>query len=405
MRTRKRASTTELAKGSYGQTLFGVTTTTPYKVAVGEDQTFLDDIHPWWNYHRKEGARKGPLVGKFNIGGPMSSTRRRLGLVFLPQVVESSSLSGGTFKLTGPRVPEHFYQSTGTSQYGTVPLPPTDAELNGWGTSGVNRTIPTSPAWNAAQFIGELHEGLPKIPLKGLIKERSTNSIGGEYLNYQFGIRPFISDYKKYNYAFNKSDEIERHLIAGSGKLIQRSVSLLNEETVTQSSSTVNLYPLIPWVAASRNQVLETITTRVSREVWFSGTYSYLYKPSSNPIKNQLDRLRHVYGIDPSISTSWELMPYSWLVDWHTNIGTVLENMSLFAKDGLVMRWGYVMCRQKVIKTFSFPPYGYINLVSETLARRPGNPFGFASNPIDYNSRQWAILSALGISKGPHIRF
>jgi len=398
MRTRSRASTEILKKGSYGQTLFGVTTTTPYQVSVGVNQTTLDETHPWWSYH------EGKLRGKFNIGGNFTSTRRRLGHVFLPIVKESAILSGNTFSLTGPRVPEQFYSNTGLSNYGAVPLVPSDAQLNAWGTSGVNRTVPTAPAWNLAQFMGELHEGLPKIPLKNLLKDKSTGAIGGEYLNYQFGISPFINDFDGLKSAIIKSDDLERQLIAGSGKLIHRSASLLSEQTtVVNSITTQGLYPTIPWVSPSRNQVQVTKTTRTSREVWFSGTYSYLYRPSSNPIKNQLDRLRHVYGIDPSISTAWELMPYSWLIDWQTNVGQVLENVSLFAKDGLAMRWGYVMCHQVTGVEYSFAPYGSIELITETRYRRIGNPFGFASTYDGYTSRQKAILAALGISKGPHL--
>ncbi len=397
-RTRSRADTIEVGKGGYTQTVFGVPTSTSYKITIGENQTMTDEVHPFWNYH------KGNLVGKFNIGGPMASTRRRVGHVFLPSVGMGSTIAGGVFKGSGPRVPERFYQASGIGQYAPAPLVPTDNELNGWGTSGVNRTIPTSPAWNAAQFLGELHEGLPKMPLKGLLKERTTNSVGGEYLNYRFGIQPFISDFQSAKHAFEKEDQIIRQLIAGSGKKIQRSVSLLRETSTTESRSTQGLYPLIPWVPASQNQVLETITTSSSREVWFSGTYSYYYKPSDNPFINQMDRLRLVYGIDPSVSTAWELMPYSWLLDWQANTGEVMENITRFANDGLVLRWGYVMCRQRVSRTYSFPPFGSIELHTEQLTRRPGNPFGFASNPANYNGRQWAILAALGISKGPHIR-
>lgn len=398
MRSRSRAKTVTVGSGGYSQTLFGVTTNTPYKITVGENQTMLDEVHPWWTYH------EGKLQGKFNIGGSMTSTRRRISHHDLPVKAESATLSGNTFKLTGPRVPEQFYQATGISNYLAAPSVPTDNQLNAWGTRGVNRTIPTSPAWNLAQFMGELHEGLPKIPLKNLLRDKSTKGLGGEYLNYQFGISPFINDFDQLKSAIIKSDDLERQLIAGSGKLLSRRVSLVNEMTTSESKTTQGLYPQIPWVSPSKNQIQVTKTVHSFTNVWFSGTYSYLYKPSANPVKNQLDRLRHVYGIDPSISTAWELMPYSWLIDWQTNVGEVLENVSLFAKDGLAMRWGYVMCHQIELVTYSFAPYGSISLLTENKIRRPGNPFGFASTYDGYTNRQKAILAALGMVKGPHLR-
>jgi hypothetical protein len=136
--------------------------------------------------------------------------------------------------------------------------------------------------------------------------------------------------------------------------------------------------------------------------VWFSGCYSYYYPKLDNPLLAKMREIRHIYGLEINPALMWELSPYSWLADWHFNIGTVLENMSRFANDGLAMRWGYIMCHQVVTKTISWDGNS-VSLTSERKTRRAGNPYGFAMNPSSYSGRQMAILAALGISKGPRL--
>jgi hypothetical protein len=370
-----------------------------YPLVALEDQKTLDESHSKFWTRRN--------VGRFNVGGEFTSTKRWVSTSYGPdnQIARLDwPALKGIYQVTGPRVPQSLFNIA--SSYASYPAAPTANDMNLWGTAGVNRTIPTSPIWNAAQFIGELHEGLPKIPLKGLA-EVSSRGVGSEYLNYQFGIQPFLSDGSTALAAWKGANDRIKWLTRHSGERIRRRVSILEESQTTSTESTDTLYPIFPptWPGATvlnATPLKTTITS--SRSVWFSGCYSYYFKPAPDSFHRGTQKARLIYGLDPSISTVWELLPYSWLVDWHANVGQVMENMSRFASDGLVMRWGYTMCHQLVKKEMSWRG-GSITFFTERKTRRYGNPFGYATDIGSYTSRQWAILGALGISRGPNIRF
>jgi hypothetical protein len=120
--------------------------------------------------------------------------------------------------------------------------------------------------------------------------------------------------------------------------------------------------------------------------------------------------MKFVYGFNITPEILWELTPWSWLADWETNMGTVLHNLSAFAQDGLVMRWGYAMEEKISSVTYDLSGGRFFNGEStdctqtfETIRRQRWNatPYGFGLNPDGFTARQWSILAALGISRAP----
>jgi hypothetical protein len=150
--------------------------------------------------------------------------------------------------------------------------------------------------------------------------------------------------------------------------------------------------------------------------VWFSGDFTYYLFGSDDDAFSKLRRsqeeIREVYGaVGPS--TVWNLIPFSWAADWITNTGDVLTNIEAFARDGLVMHYGYIMerCEVHVDRVVRGAYLGDIDpslstdLPSEVrtsfsiiqMRRRKATPFAFGLNQADLTTRQWAILGALGI--------
>jgi hypothetical protein len=118
-----------------------------------------------------------------------------------------------------------------------------------------------------------------------------------------------------------------------------------------------------------------------------------------------------VLGVLPNPETFYNLTPWSWLVDWKLNVGDVLKNITYLGKDGLVMRYGYIM--EKIVRVetdtlsglvsnTSSAPYPTIVQRYTTVSKRRirATPYGFGLNPASFSKKQWAILAALGISKG-----
>jgi hypothetical protein len=114
------------------------------------------------------------------------------------------------------------------------------------------------------------------------------------------------------------------------------------------------------------------------------------------------------FGLTISPELLWELTPWSWAVDWFTNTGDVISNISDSQKYGLVMPYGYMM--EHSITKYTYEPVGWklkdnlgtvqpISFVKETKRRKTAHPFGFGVTDSDLDSGQVAILSALGLSR------
>ena len=86
-----------------------------------------------------------------------------------------------------------------------------------------------------------------------------------------------------------------------------------------------------------------------------------------------------------------------------------MKNLTAFSNDSLVMRWGYIMCKYTCRDTYLLEgvrlkgmPSGPVSqtFVTQVKKRNRATPYGFGLDPATFTTRQWAILGALGISRG-----
>jgi hypothetical protein len=161
---------------------------------------------------------------------------------------------------------------------------------------------------------------------------------------------------------------------------------------------------------------VRTDTNSWVKTQWFSGAFTY-YLPGVNDFAGKLLReeaeMRHLYG-GLSVDTAWNLFPFSWAADWVTNAGDVIHNVSAFARDGLVMPWGYVMeknelrnyrkvegahfdANRMVDDVFHFPDVVSTTFTATKMRRRKATPFGFGLDVSGFTTRQKSILAAVGI--------
>jgi hypothetical protein len=309
------------------------------------------------------------------------------------------------------------------------------------GATAIARTIPTNPASGVGQALGELRQ-VPAIPGKALIRSLSKGSSAfqrasekgragaDEYLNWEFGIKPVLSDAREFVKAQHNADRIVKQLARDSGRLIRRRFDFPVEHTIENFSlgsfgrhpgfdirldeSTVNGVPII--------RTRETLT-----RAWFSGAYTYHYSQGETLWKRMMaaeQRANRVYGLRLSPALLWELAPWSWLVDWKSNLGDVITNVSAFSKDGLVLAWGYIMTDMIIVDTYSYTGVGSfysptsrdgrtqrsntrngvsVSFQTRVKKRLKATPYGFGLDPnwSDLTTRQLSILGALGISRAP----
>lgn len=300
-----------------------------------------------------------------------------------------------------------------------------NSELDARGSTAIARTIPTNPSADFSVFLGEmLREGIPSVIGAGLAKSRLKDyrKVGGEYLNVQFGWLPLISSIRELAQSIVNAEALIHQLIRDSGRNVRRQF-VFPVETSSWVNETVGDTRTYPWpllnsIHYNYGSAKRVTVTTHERRLSFSGCYTYHLELGSST----LDRLnrnaqfaKKLLGLRLSPDVFWNLAPWSWLVDWVSNAGDVLHNVSAFQQDGLVLRYGYVMehtiSKHEVSvvglnmrnSSGSFIPVPPLSMTYglETKRRRKATPYGFGLELSGFDARQWAILGALGLSRGP----
>lgn len=367
-----------------------------------------------WQLTSSEGHQISAIRKKSgkDVGGPFYTKKWEHVLSEPRQLAVTAGNSSITTTVVGPVLAAvagtGISIPTPASGYPAV-LPDTPVStLDGLGTTAIARTIPTNPVADTAQFLGELREGLPSIPGRALIKSNlHPSSFGGEYLNYQFGIKPIISDYRKYAKAVRESEKILRQLERDSGRNVRRRYDFASDSK-TISSSKANTLPVVgPSKAVSTGTLITEIHDQV--DYWFEGAYTY-HLPPQGSWQRYLAEANKLYGIRPSVSTLYELAPWSWAADWFGNMGDVMHNLSAFQNDSLVLRYGYLMEHRVRTVTYSITAV-YSSLTGnvtvpakqifrhETKRRVQATPYGFGLQFDGFTPSQLAIIAALGLSR------
>jgi len=109
--------------------------------------------------------------------------------------------------------------------------------------------------------------------------------------------------------------------------------------------------------------------------------------------------------ITPSLA--WELLPWSWMVDWFGNVGDLMANISAASYDNLVAKYAYIMRTRRIsYNTIQDQPLTIGKSLRlngtffvETKERAAASPYGFGLDWNGFSTSQLAILAALGISR------
>lgn len=281
------------------------------------------------------------------------------------------------------------------------------------GTTAISRCKPADPSASFGQFLAEIYrDGVPRLLSNFKIQDevQKFRSLGSNYLNVEFGWKPFVSDLKKTARALDNQGAILEDLRKNSGRAMRRNYSFPTQaSSVIVAQDNERPWPNLNSYAMSQTGQ-RTITRTDSKRTWFTGEFIYRY-PSADagfPARAR-GYARQILGVDLTPETLWNIAPWSWLADWVGNIGDVMSNVSAISEDDLVMRYAYLMQEGTAVfehaHTGLSTPHGHIDstisgrTVYKTKTRIGASPFGFGLTNDDFSVRQLAILGAIGITR------
>jgi len=287
------------------------------------------------------------------------------------------------------------------------------------GATAIARVLPTNPCADITNFLGELRsDGLPGVKPHLFSREKYDffRNLGDDYLNVEFGWKPFVADLLDFAGAAKNSEKILAQYVRDSGRGVRRQYRFPPvESTVVSTVPSQTVKPVLSsYIYRTNPSATITKTTVTKREYWFSGCFVYYLDPGDTAMgraKLHAQLAEKLFGAEITPESLWNLAPWSWAVDWVLNVGDVIHNLVAFQQDGLVMRYGYMMAQTTITNTYTigFPGF-YIgegpNAFSQTFGtiqkvRRKATPYGFGLTFSGFSLRQLAILAALGLTKSP----
>ncbi len=343
-----------------------------------------------------------------------------------------------------------------------VPSQPPPLSLAGWGAKAYSRALPTHPIYNLGVSIGELKDlpGMVNQTMRGfsaLAKRTSPEAIasafssvrdflsaaksapsaaGHTYLYGAFGLWPMLQDAmflaEMHDKLAKKIDWLRRH----NNKSVYRKFTMDAGGFSENIDRTIDPYSTVnPGLNGACYDFLANAGYRpypvrkdYDHKIWFAGRFRY-YIPELDPKRKKkpfgLSLKSHLLGLAPDPSILYKLIPWTWLLDWFTSVGSALSNLYQNAKYCVVAQYAYIMCHE----TFKYTAPGEITVnagdlgdfigrgakywplhfVGESITkweystREVANPYGFGITFGSLSAFQWSILVALGLSgRGNH---
>jgi hypothetical protein len=240
--------------------------------------------------------------------------------------------------------------------------------------------------------------------------------VSDHFLNHQFGWMPFIRDLRKFDNVIQNSGKIMKDLTSRNGQWTRQRATLKSETTNTYLGQRAGCFTTGQSFTGSQYTYPPYSTTEWSKEVVEKttavGSFKY-YRPEFDATNekyfsawNTAMRYVTIGGFRVSPSNLYKSTPWTWAIDWMSNVGDHVDYLSDIWMDSLANKYLYVMQHKTStlrIKT-KIPGIGGSQSFEwsrsiESKQRAEGNsPYGFNLSG-SLTPRQLAIATALGVTR------
>jgi len=238
--------------------------------------------------------------------------------------------------------------------------------------------------------------------------------LADQFLNHQFGWSPFLSDLRKFDNVIQNSHALNSRIERENGRAVRKRVTLGSESKVRVISSGTGV-SLGPGLV---NDYFSGVPTWQCLEIEENSTYAVgrfrYYRPEFDHDSpdylsawNVAMRQLTLYGLRPSPSNIYKATPWTWAVDWVSNLGDHIDYLTDIAVDSLVCDYFYVMHRRTVSRKFiqvlpfiaGMKTLEFTRVIESKQRQEGAGPYGFSLSWENLTPRQIAIAGALGITR------
>lgn len=245
----------------------------------------------------------------------------------------------------------------------------------------------------------------------------------GDYLNVQFGWIPFCRDIASMaDYALF-SRQYLADLVAGNNTWIKRKGTLV--DTVVREK----LFRGYTNGCEPQGSLIQKVCTlhtidgqfcygdceiwaETEVHAWAEGAFKY-YRPEFDinlpyygSVVGTVSRELTASGFRLTPTHVWKAIPWSWCIDWFSNVGSIIERADAIYNDSMVTKYLYLMHHTvKKLTTYSrihfasgTKTFEFTRFIDVKQRRSADSPYGFVLGG-ELSPTQWSILAALGLSK------
>lgn len=244
-----------------------------------------------------------------------------------------------------------------------------------------------------------------------------------QFLNHQFGWSPFLSDLGKFYQTWVDADDTIRRLTMENGRWKKRSVNvtkIVDSQVIMEHTATPNATsyatPLFP-VSLPADFFLSPPSWKLTEETQFtihaSGKFRFynpafdISLPDYTSAWNQVMRYMKIYGLSVNPYHIWQATPWTWLLDWVSNLGAFVERVSDTLEDSVAAAYFYITSRKTIKRRLEITlplvagvrSFAFERSFSTKQRVSADSPYGFSLSWDNLSPKRLAILGALGITR------
>ncbi len=265
---------------------------------------------------------------------------------------------------------------------------------------------------------------LRQVTASGL--KGSASAVGGTYLENVFGWTPIMKDINAATQVLTTLDSLlfppDNTRRTFARVIHERNGTLTGNAPLNGSGLMQPLYEAshrglwenfrVGSYPASAGTAPSVFTARETIDIRCTARFNTSMSPT---IQNNgyLDKMKVLVGLELTPEVVWNLVPWSWLVDWFANIGSVVENLGSIHMSNIILNYAYTTFRRETVSgvwskpTLSGGSTGFQSLSGDFITeytqsqkvRLKASPYGFGTALNSLSGDQWAILTALGLAR------
>jgi len=273
-----------------------------------------------------------------------------------------------------------------------------------------NRAKPDSSYADFAQSIAELRE------VSQLVRYRASSlmsAFGTGYLAYAFGWTPIINDLHKLTNMAAATKKRIAWLRRNANKPVKMKRTLYNFSSDLGELYKITYGTPFPFNTIEPAEGERSVYGVMSCKAEYHSVIRYALPEDANSLGWEDKAFRHLIGLRPGLDLIWDITPWTWLVDWFTNVGDFVEDR--FSRDLVatevhdewititctITSWCTVPTVAGSLSTYAAHTSAYTER-KDTFKYRMIPPDAAPLTLLDlvpFNSKQQAILAALAASR------